>query len=936
MAGGREWEGYRDGRQLEHLLQRLDAQERRRVGRALAGRGRLQRESDAARALQELLVAAVGGRARAEEILRGNRRFQHPIENPNGNPATLIFPIDGRIGERTRYLRRHVQNSNAIRELQERLAAAGLYRGRIDGIPGQLTLAALAQAHESDAMFRRVFGVARARPAPGEERTPPSPEPEPGPPPEPLPEIGRGIADEIDRVNEADARRAAAERAARRPPPVEASMLGAGARRISPTTAQEEARGRLTLRLSEIREGRAVTARVEGNDIVIGEVRLSAQHARALLAPGGRLNDLLNGLDNPNPTAIAIALQAHGFLFNQARFETAIAELERYVHGGPQPLFELSPRERALLGLHQLMGGNPLSLNGPMRRALLSMPDTPPPRPPAEPPPPRDRDIHISGVRIVPALVTPTEAWNRQHAGEHELSNALIPPARSTPDWERLSAMTAEEGGRRLRALEAERTRVRREQEAAAARAEAAARSPLPPPIGFLGARLPPRVPPSSGSLTDEQTRWLASLEQPPRGPDGTRILVGLSAGHNWRFYRDVAPPTTPGEPPPMALGARAHAPNLRSRAIGVYTRVPSLTRIHVHRSFFDFLGGTDGPHNYQRIFFGSNERPPDMTGVSDRAHIVGERPTNYALFAIVREMYQIGGYHVWGQGEAGQGPGFQTEDRASRGFSVGHIGGQLAATGADRRPRLWTSLHVNSDNGRGLATGAVIVPYDGANPRPGEMLAAMIRALGRQGNRGGPGSVRAGLGGATVWHRGLGIGSLLRRHGIPLNLLEVGFEIEHQNMLGSNLADSSNLLHIAALAVSAYTDMRLIPGMTQEQAIANGRVRLAAVLARHGIPITDPAMIAAVGAAHQPPSVASPPPVLAPPPPSDRTGSVVPPNGLLHTTNYAAALLPPPRPPPPRPRPLPGETPPPGEGEPPPTEVAAAPPAPAGPSLAT
>ena len=184
MAGGREWEGYRDGRQLEHLLQRLDAQERRRVGRALAGRARLQPESDTARALQELLVAAVGGQARAEEIVRGNRRFQQGIRNPAGNPPTLIFPVDGQIGARTRYLRRHVRDSRAIAELQRRLWEAGLYRGRIDGIPGQLTLAALAQAHESDATFRRVFGVARARPPPPATEEPPRPPP--APPPEDL------------------------------------------------------------------------------------------------------------------------------------------------------------------------------------------------------------------------------------------------------------------------------------------------------------------------------------------------------------------------------------------------------------------------------------------------------------------------------------------------------------------------------------------------------------------------------------------------------------------------------------------------------------------------------------------------------------------------------------------------------------------------------
>ena len=57
MAGGGEWEGYRDGRQLEHLLRRLGPAERRRVGRALAGRARLRMRRGPAGAAGILLEA---------------------------------------------------------------------------------------------------------------------------------------------------------------------------------------------------------------------------------------------------------------------------------------------------------------------------------------------------------------------------------------------------------------------------------------------------------------------------------------------------------------------------------------------------------------------------------------------------------------------------------------------------------------------------------------------------------------------------------------------------------------------------------------------------------------------------------------------------------------------------------------------------------------
>jgi hypothetical protein len=53
------------------------------------------------------------------------------------------------------------------------------------------------------------------------------------------------------------------------------------------------------------------------------------------------------------------------------------------------------------------------------------------------------------------------------------------------------------------------------------------------------------------------------------------------------------------------------------------------------------------------------------MTGVSGVERIAGERPTNYALFNIIREMYQVGGYEVVGE---------QAEDRS--GFR--HVGTSL------------------------------------------------------------------------------------------------------------------------------------------------------------------------------------------------------------------------------------------------------------------
>ena len=437
MAREGAWEGYRDGRQLEHLLQRLDAQERRRVGRALAGRGRLQRESDAARALQELLVAAVGGRAQAEEIVRGNRRFQHPIENPNGDPPTAIFPVDGRIGERTRYLRRHVRDSRAIEELQRQLWEAGLYRGRIDGIPGQLTLAALARAHGSDATFQRVFGVARARPPPREEGPPP---PVVSPPPHHQPLTG-DLDDSGARVSNAGARAEINRHLAE---------MNAEARlaRAAEALRGPNARVPPDARLDRLPEDRA------GNDysrsfIRVGSAAIGIDLARDLRRQG-RLLDLVNeATRNLRPNATEEELQAalgriDGLrLIRPQDFTDAVRRFREQVQGGPNARIDIPASELLLQGLSGVFGGSALQVHAAVRDPLAELDRR---RATAAPAP--------DGVRRVPTIpVGPPPP---------------APPGRTT-DWQRPDAMAAEEGGRRLRALEAERTRVRREQEAATA-----------------------------------------------------------------------------------------------------------------------------------------------------------------------------------------------------------------------------------------------------------------------------------------------------------------------------------------------------------------------------------------------------------------------------------------------------------------------------------
>jgi hypothetical protein len=162
-AGEHTWEGYRDRQQISHLLQLLGTNPSalRDIGRALAprdGPGWTRREAlrqiesgtNAAYGLQELLLAAVGGQTEARRIL--------------GLGEGQEFRIDGRIGSLTQRLIEHVRGSGAMAALQDRLDDASLYHGRVDGIAGERTIQALAQATSSPAEIQRVFGISTPSP----------------------------------------------------------------------------------------------------------------------------------------------------------------------------------------------------------------------------------------------------------------------------------------------------------------------------------------------------------------------------------------------------------------------------------------------------------------------------------------------------------------------------------------------------------------------------------------------------------------------------------------------------------------------------------------------------------------------------------------------------------------------------------------------------
>ncbi|MGB8984291.1 MAG: hypothetical protein WCC12_20665, partial [Anaerolineales bacterium] len=78
MTGRFSGEGYQDRAHLARLLGTLTDEQRGRIGRVIAG-GRVRLSGAEWRALQELLVAATGGREATDSLLRGQRRFQEGI-----------------------------------------------------------------------------------------------------------------------------------------------------------------------------------------------------------------------------------------------------------------------------------------------------------------------------------------------------------------------------------------------------------------------------------------------------------------------------------------------------------------------------------------------------------------------------------------------------------------------------------------------------------------------------------------------------------------------------------------------------------------------------------------------------------------------------------------------------------------------------------------
>lgn len=333
----REWDGYRNAREFEHL---------RRVGTAIAGkRGRLSR--DEMRALQELLVAAAGGRNQAERLLASHSRFRRGIRDPERPDAPAsVFPIDGRMGPRTRLLLREAENADRIWDLQERLKRAGFYRGPLDGIPGRQTLAALAQAYDpdrlGDAKFREIFGV---------DRTPSAAAPVAG--------LRSDLRPDASAV--------------RRPEGVEV-----------PTAGQREGEGRRDRAYARLsgRTARAPSvAVVRMGDSAAGDVVIVGGAARPLtmprqlaerLAVRGSMESLLREVLRGQPVdatgeALATALGGiRGFILTETSrrdFVDAVDRFRRDVQRGSTAAVEIPAYQSALQGLNAIMGGSPLRLH---------------------------------------------------------------------------------------------------------------------------------------------------------------------------------------------------------------------------------------------------------------------------------------------------------------------------------------------------------------------------------------------------------------------------------------------------------------------------------------------------------------------------------------------------------------------------------------------